>query len=198
MVTEKNTFLHFFRMSHQVPRSKSLPPTRIASRQSPSYSLDAAKSVEDVQPAPSTKAQNFESQRCAGTINYEQWENWMDEEGIYTVMIRHIPCSCKRQHIVEAIRLIDFGDKYDFFYAPTRNGKSRGYAFVGFPNPTLTREFAKTMTGFRFAGKSSPKTITVVPANVQGLNENMEHFEGTFVMRHKDAKPTFQTRPETN
>jgi hypothetical protein len=120
----------------------------------------------------------------------------MDED-IYTVMIRNIPCSCKRHHVSDAIQQLGFGDKIDFFYAPTRNGKTRGYAFVGFPDPVLTRQFAKKITGYRFE-KASPKTVTVVPANLQGFSENLEHFEGTFVMRHKDAKPTFCGQADTD
>jgi hypothetical protein len=137
----------------------------------------------------------LESERSAGMKNYDRWEGWMDKEDIYTVMIRNIPCSCTREDIAEAIQQLQFHDKHDFFYVPTRHGKNRGFAFIGFPDPAVTRQFAKQMTGYRFPGRASPKVTTVVPANCQGFSENLKRFESTCVMSHENARPLFKRQP---
>lgn len=116
---------------------------------------------------------------------------WLaNDEEVQTVMIRGIPCKCSREDILEAVEELGFGQKYDFFYVPLRRGRSLGYAFIGFPASQVTKEFAKTMTGYKFSNKTSSKTITVVPASVQGLSNNMDHFRSTSVMQSAE-KPLF-------
>jgi hypothetical protein len=216
MVKTSNTFLHLFykaRNDHCLPRSKSAPPAekrRHESQPLPLYvssRFDSADSLEfgsemSAQAGSCLESnQSFSSdesptERPRFTSNYEHWEEWMDKEDIYNVMIRNIPCSCKRDHIEEAIQELGFQDKHNFFYVPTRHGKTRGFAFIGFPEPSFTREFVRKMTGYKFPGKASPKFISVVPASLQGVRENFSHFKSTSVMMHKDARPVFRNRGE--
>jgi RNA recognition motif-containing protein len=114
----------------------------------------------------------------------------MVEEEVYTVMVRNIPCSCKRQEVLDAIEEVGFKDRYEFFYLPTRYSKYLGYAFIGFPDPRTTKEFTEAMTGYRFRSRSSQKVISVVPAHIQGLGNNMRHFQDLYVMRTRHV-PTF-------
>eukprot|EP00427_Karlodinium_veneficum_P023014 CAMPEP_0169119380 /NCGR_PEP_ID=MMETSP1015-20121227/31525_1 /TAXON_ID=342587 /ORGANISM="Karlodinium micrum, Strain CCMP2283" /LENGTH=196 /DNA_ID=CAMNT_0009182255 /DNA_START=90 /DNA_END=680 /DNA_ORIENTATION=- len=186
MCTAKNTFLHFFYEGrHSQPRSRSAPSRR---------QLPKAPEVP-LYVAPSFDSSDVQSSEFPCSRNYERWEEWMDNENIYTVMIRNIPCSCKRHDVDEAVRKLGL-NTHDFFYCPTRSGRTRGYAFVNFPDPTLTRQFVKEMTGYRFKGKESTKVITVVPAHLQGYGENFMYFESKFVTRHRDARPLFRKRAE--
>jgi len=195
MVKASNTFLHFFRQSRndlRSPRSKSAPPVGQKAQEvepSPLYksSCYVAAAVED---ARSVKSSSGESDRPTSTT-YTHWEAWMDQEDILTVMIRNLPCSCKREHVQEAIQKLGFQDRHDFLYIPTRNGSTRGYAFIGFPHASVTREFVRKMTGYKFSGKASPKFTTVVPASIQGAKDNLSHFKSTRVMTHKNARPLF-------
>lgn len=202
MVEVRKTFLHFFhqiRSDHRSPRSKSAPPMDKRWSDPEPFPLYAANEQEirseqsDVRETRSEPSMGkSDSEQSATSINYEQWEDWMDNEDIYTVMIRNIPCSCKRDHIIEAIQTLGFQDSHEFFYVPTRNGKTRGYAFLGFADPSVTRQFVKKMTGHKFPGKTSSKFITVVPASIQGFRKNLSHFESTSVMKNRDAKPVFR------
>jgi hypothetical protein len=113
--------------------------------------------------------------------------------GVYTVMIKNIPCSCKREDILQAVAELGFADQHDFFYVPMRHGKIPGYAFIGFPSTDLTRKFTIAMTGYRFSSKESKKSVIVVPASIQGLSKNVEYFKDSSVMQ-TDAKPFFMHR----
>lgn len=109
-----------------------------------------------------------------------------EDEDVKTVMMKNIPCGCSRSEVVDAIESLGFEGKYEFFYLPTRRCKSNvGYAFIGFPDPWVAAAFAKAATGYRFESRKSPKTVTIVPARIQGLNETVEHFKGTRVMNSK-------------
>jgi hypothetical protein len=79
-----------------------------------------------------------------------------------TVMVKNIPCGCSKKEVLVAIA--EAGFRCEFFYLPARRDKYLGYAFVGFPDPHTTQEFAKAMTGYRFTTRNSPKTLEVVPA----------------------------------
>mmetsp|Transcript_107591 Transcript_107591/g.169846 ORF Transcript_107591/g.169846 Transcript_107591/m.169846 type:complete len:219 (-) Transcript_107591:363-1019(-) len=178
---EKNTFMHFVEETSDwlcKSRSKSAPATTRTKTSTDSASVAPWVSEIDKQARPSHVDQIDESME------------WIDGEDVYTVMIRGLPCSCKKEDILEAVEEIGFDEKHDFFYVPTRKGKSLGYAFIGFPDPQLTRNFAKAMTGYRFGNKMSSKTVTVTPASIQGFGNNLNHFKSTSVMQSA-AKPLF-------
>jgi hypothetical protein len=108
----------------------------------------------------------------------------IDGDGEYlTVMIKNIPCGCKRDDLFDAFEGVGFLDRFNFFYMPLRRLKENlGYAFIGFPDPDTTRQFAEAMTGYHFASKNSTKVLSVVPAAIQGLPACIEHFRNTRTM----------------
>jgi hypothetical protein len=113
--------------------------------------------------------------------------------GVYTVMMKNIPCSCKREDVLQAVEELGFADQHEFFYVPMRHGKCPGYAFIGFPSTDLTRKFTIAMAGYKFSSKASKKSVIVVPASIQGLSKNVEYFKDSSVMQ-TDAKPFFMHR----
>lgn len=132
-------------------------------------------------------------------------EFWMErssrEESIYipgdclTVMMKNIPCACSRQDVLDAIASVGFEDLYDFFYLPIRSHKENvGYAFVGFPDASLTQRFADAMNGYQFSARRSQKIVSIAPAKIQGLNANREHFQTTRSMKGKWS-PIFACDP---
>lgn len=92
-------------------------------------------------------------------------------DGMSTLMIKHIPCGCSRQDVIDAIVSVGYGDKYEFFYLPVRRGHSgnSGYAFVGFGRSDLTEGFVAAMTGYRFPGRRSTKACAIAPARIQNF-----------------------------
>lgn len=184
-IVEKNTFLHFEKSAAEIPRKQrrqsapelvyqpSSTPTSSPRRFEKTQSLGSSEFVHE-------RAQNQDA-RCTG------------QEEVYTVMIRNIPCSCKKQEIINAIAELGFIELHNFFYVPTRHGKTLGYAFIGFSNAELTDEFTRRMTGYRFLRRKSNKVVEIVPASIQGLDNTWEHFKDTSVMQ-TPAKPSFPSR----
>jgi len=69
-----------------------------------------------------------------------------------------------------------FHGQYDFLYLPMRNSMNRGFVFVNFMYADIAERFY-----WRFHGQMSPHTkmekpFAVMPADVQGLEQNMAHY----------------------
>jgi|Transcript_55254 hypothetical protein len=186
---EKNTFLDFYNecdIELCKNRRKSVPALHLGC----AVACDTEERTmitksEDRTAMMEHRAGSNEGQKA--TLVPEQ----KDTEEVYTVMIKNIPCSCKRADVLKAVEELGFLEHHEFFYMPQKHGKTPGYAFIGFPSPDVTREFTKSMTGYRFVQKASLKTVMVVPASIQGLHKNVAHFKDTSVMR-TDARPSFQ------
>jgi hypothetical protein len=114
-----------------------------------------------------------------------------DRNALCTVMMKNIPCSCKKTDVIAAIEESGFMAFSNFFYIPNRRGKILGYAFIGFPSVETTEEFAKAMTGYRFPNKTSTRVVSIVPACIQGMENNLEYFKERSVMQTRE-KPFFR------
>jgi hypothetical protein len=170
---EEDNILGFHRKDFRMRRSKSAPAA-------------AERFVEA--PAPdSAKTQATEKPRATSECTHD---------GVLTLMIKNMPCHCRRSDILAAIEEVGFKHRHDFFYVPTRRNRILGYAFIGFPDTNTANEFTAAMTGYEFknaaSGKNSPsgKSVVIAPACLQGLDANMKHFRRTNVMQ-TDAKPVF-------
>jgi hypothetical protein len=104
---------------------------------------------------------------------------------IVTLMIRNIPCRVTQQHLLDVINGMGFAGKYDFLYLPTGGRSSTvgssnlGYGFINFIDPSDTEPFIHAFAGYQFEGTSSTKVCTVRPAHIQGLENNIVHFDRT-------------------
>lgn len=91
-------------------------------------------------------------------------------EGVRTVMIKHIPCRCTRNEILDVVAELGFAGTYEFFHLPTKRGQHNfGYAFISFYSSSLATAFRSAMTGFTFPSRKSSKEVCVVPARIQGF-----------------------------
>lgn len=106
--------------------------------------------------------------------------------GLTTVMMKNIPCSCWKTEVIAAIEESGFMSLSNFFYIPNRRGKILGYAFIGFPSVDTTEQFVEAMTGYRFPNKRSAKIVSVVPAFIQGLEKNLDFFKDRSLMQSSD------------
>jgi hypothetical protein len=109
-------------------------------------------------------------------------------DDVHTLMIKNIPCRCSQQEVLDAIVEIGFGDLYNFFYLPIRRGHQQnfGYAFIGFMDKEITKQFGSAMTGYRFVNRNSSKACAVAPARIQGFSSNVEHFQKMCCTRRKN------------
>lgn len=184
----KNMSIHAFDIDDTVKKQRRISAPACTS-------ISAFESIPEsaqVLPASTTTSS------CAVDHVQEQMEQstdleWIGSNPVLTLMIKNIPCSCRRVDILAAIEEVGYKQKYDFFYVPTRRNKCLGYAFISFPVPQLAQDFASAMTGYQFRNSSSGKRVVIAPASMQGVKENMKHFRTTAVM-HTDAKPLFKGR----
>jgi len=201
-LTEKNTFLHCESESpspntHHQQRRNSAPHLGQSSSWNPSDLLASLRSTaESEQTQASAFASRDKGRSHSEDTNLKKYQDGKGEE-VYSVMIKNIPCGCKREEVLCAIAEMGFADSYNFFHAPSRHGKTRGFAFIGFPDPVLTEQFSKSMTGYKFVRRQSPKVVEVVPANIQGGESIWNHFKDAFVMQTQ-WKPSFRGRESSS
>jgi hypothetical protein len=103
---------------------------------------------------------------------------WNDN--VTTIMIKNIPMRLRRTELISYIEEAGFGERCNFLYMPTRRpirGLHSDYAFVGFGKPADTLAFAKEITGHQF--RQSQKKVYCLPADIQGLDANIQHFTKT-------------------
>jgi hypothetical protein len=94
------------------------------------------------------------------------------------------------------ICLAGFKDKYDFLYLPTdaRKHTNRGFAFINMVSMEDAEEFYKTFHGRYLRQFSAEKTIVVLPADLQGFEENALQYAVVSAPRGRhrgQTKPVF-------
>lgn len=100
-----------------------------------------------------------------GTIKLPEHQSESNDGGVLTVMVKNIPCGCTEKDVCEAIASLGFEGQYNYFYMPKQRARvNMGYAFVGFENPAITKQFTESMTGYCFPARKSTKVVSVCPA----------------------------------
>ena len=96
------------------------------------------------------------------------------EEEADTVIIGHLPVRCPINEVIEAISDMGFtNDMLIFASMPRRRGfradANRGYCFIRFQTPALSKEFQMRSSEFVLKKRRSKKVIKVEAARYQGL-----------------------------
>jgi len=102
----------------------------------------------------------------------ETQQTAMPECKVRMIMITNLPASCTKDYLVKAMESLGFEGKQDYFMLPMRWSVHMGFAFIGFPDPDTTQQFAEHMAGFLLAsppGTSNDETSKIIPSGVQGL-----------------------------
>lgn len=94
-----------------------------------------------------------------------------------TLKIANIPRRCGKDELLAAIESVGFANSYDFFYLPLgpQSKKNHGYAFINFTDNETADRFVAVFSGFPIRAK----TLDVMPAPLQGLTANIDHFSKT-------------------
>lgn len=116
--------------------------------------------------------------------------------GCTTIMIRHIPCKYTQRKLMREINSAGFLGRYDFFYLPMdpRSHSNRGFAFLNIVSEEAAEEFYRMFHGQRLKHFNSDKVIAVMPADLQGFEQNAAHYAASRGLRRKRAqhsKPLF-------
>ena len=99
------------------------------------------------------------------------------------MMLRNIPNKYTQNTLLQEIDDLGFSGTYDFFYLPMdmHNRSNVGYAFINFMKPADAARFHDVFSEHHFQRFQSRKISSVCTAHVQGLMENLRHFENRAV-----------------
>jgi len=109
--------------------------------------------------------------------------NATGERPVTTMMLRNIPNKYTQNTLLQEIDDFGFLGSYNFFYLPmdVHNRSNVGYAFINFILPADAERFRRVFGDHRFQKFQSRKISSVCSAHVQGLDENLKHFENRAV-----------------
>jgi len=102
---------------------------------------------------------------------------------VTTMMLRNIPNKYTQNSLLQEINDLGFAGTFDFFYLPmdVHNRSNVGYAFINFLRPDDAELFRHKFSDHRFQRFQSRKISSVCTAHVQGLHENLRHFQNRAV-----------------
>lgn len=102
---------------------------------------------------------------------------------VTTMMLRNIPNKYTQNSLLQEINDLGFTGTFDFFYLPmdVHNRSNVGYAFINFLRPDDAELFRQKFSDHRFQRFQSRKISSVCTAHVQGLHENLQHFQNRAV-----------------
>lgn len=118
---------------------------------------------------------------------------------VTTMMIRNIPNKYTGPMLVEELNLLGFKRRFNFVYVPMDQTRAEGqaegqatswnvgYAFVNFNSPDVARECEIKLTDYKFVRFRQRRETRVMPARLQGLRRNLDHYRRTSVQFHKLA-----------
>jgi len=95
-----------------------------------------------------------------------------------TMMLRNVPSKYSQNSLLQEIDSLDFAGTYDFFYLPMdlHNRCNVGYGFINFVLAEDAERFRRVFSDHHFL-QMKRKAGSVCVAHVQGLAENLKHFE---------------------
>lgn len=97
-----------------------------------------------------------------------------------TVMIRNIPSEYTQDDLIDEVsESLGWRDLFDFFYLPWDmvNNANIGYAFVNLKDTATAQRAVHVFSNYRFKRCESRKVAKVLPAHIQGLENNLRHLQ---------------------
>eukprot|EP00929_Paragymnodinium_shiwhaense_P002323 TRINITY_DN102552_c0_g1_i1.p1 TRINITY_DN102552_c0_g1~~TRINITY_DN102552_c0_g1_i1.p1 ORF type:complete len:521 (+),score=75.92 TRINITY_DN102552_c0_g1_i1:219-1781(+) len=116
---------------------------------------------------------------------------------VTTVMMRNLPNKYTQAMLLEELEDAGFRPHhdYDFLYLPMdhSNAANLGYCFINFVETPLANSFAAAFQGKKMRKFNSNKTVTVMPASIQGYEKNYAYYSSTRVAQAEDPayRPLF-------
>lgn len=132
--------------------------------------------------------QPYHAQSVPKLENLEAHACERDGNAVTTVMLRNIPNKYTQNTLLQEINETGFEGTYNFFYLPmdVHNRSNVGYAFINFERPADAERFRRSFSDHQFQRFHSRKIGIVCIAHVQGLDENLRHFENRAVTQARN------------
>ena len=136
--------------------------------------------------------------------------------GLTTAMVRNLPAKYTRRKFVSAINTAGLAGQYDFAYVPmdSRRHTNRGVGFVNFTTPEAADRFYQLFHdkllpssglggggkdprvplpsgGLGGGGREPQVPLVVLPADMQGFEQNAVHHLSVRKEKNADAQPLF-------
>lgn len=102
-----------------------------------------------------------------------------------TVMIRNIPTEYTQDELIDEVdQVMGCPGLFDFFYLPfdSENDCNVGFCFVNFLDVPTATGAVKAFHDYRFCKHGSQKKASVLPAHIQGLENNLRHLKDRAVV----------------
>jgi hypothetical protein len=132
-----------------------------------------------------------ESLASAQSIAFEAEKNGLENMPT-TLLVWNVPHSYTQRQLIGELEKLGLGGQFDFLYAPLDKGVKAnvGFAVVNFVSHVCTLRALEVLPGhyFRGHGKNRGKFATVTVAPVQGLSQNMRHWEQSVVNSGKQRQ----------
>jgi len=119
----------------------------------------------------------------------EQFEKSGHDGPPTTLMIRNIPNCYTQRELIQELEGLGFAGSFDFLYMPVDKGtlSNVGYAFVNFVDGSWADKCMRKFSHYRFKRHrmTSGKIASVSVAHLQGLEQNLRHYERAAVSNCK-------------
>jgi hypothetical protein len=114
--------------------------------------------------------------------------------GCTTVMMRQVPFRYTQRKLLREINSCGFMGQYDFIYLPMdpRSHANRGFAFLNMISAEAAEDFYNKFNGQYLRHFSAEKALSVLPADLQGFEENALQYASTAAHR---GRRTGHTKP---
>eukprot|EP00434_Breviolum_minutum_P012873 symbB.v1.2.011346.t1/scaffold745.1/size165919/3 len=113
--------------------------------------------------------------------------------GRTTVMLKNVPLKYTQRKLLRELLAAGFQGKMDFIYLPLdpRTRSSRGFAFCNFSSPQAAECFYSCFHRRFLKAHSAEAPLEVAAAEVQGFEENVEHYFEVKESRKGKGRDTF-------
>lgn len=114
--------------------------------------------------------------------------------GCTTVMLRYVPFKYTQRKLLREVNSLGFMGQYDFLYLPMdpRSHANRGFAFLNMISTEAADKFYQQFHGQYLRHFSADKPLAVLPADLQGFEENALQYAATGTHR---GRRTGHTKP---
>eukprot|EP00931_Biecheleriopsis_adriatica_P046723 TRINITY_DN26856_c0_g2_i1.p1 TRINITY_DN26856_c0_g2~~TRINITY_DN26856_c0_g2_i1.p1 ORF type:complete len:603 (+),score=92.39 TRINITY_DN26856_c0_g2_i1:72-1880(+) len=150
------------------------PPPALPSGQANDVAA-TAEIQEPMKPAPAKATKEVAPEIIAAR---EVAESGGGMSGMTSVMMKNVPSKYTQQKLMREINTVGFLGHYDFFYLPLQphGHGNRGFAFINFSTPEAAQMFYTTFQGKQLRRFTSETPLAILPADVQGFEQNAEHY----------------------